>query len=75
MSTRTRSSTRIQALHNADDLNGTTDSRAQQSQDNEEQSFNLEEKEQEIWDELRDEHYDSEPFRYSRLRHLHPTYM
>ncbi|KAF9452802.1 hypothetical protein P691DRAFT_146595 [Macrolepiota fuliginosa MF-IS2] len=48
MSARTRSSTRIQALHNVDDT----------EDDNEEQPISLEEKEQEVWDEIRDEHYD-----------------
>lgn len=60
MSTRTRSSTRIQALQNTEELNGPSEAEAHA--DNAEEPYNLEEKEQEIWDEVRDEHYDSEPF-------------
>ncbi|KAF5357890.1 hypothetical protein D9756_001784 [Leucocoprinus leucothites] len=53
MSARTRSSTRKQTLQEPEesDKSRGADSEA-------EQSFNLEEKEQEIWDEVRDEHYD-----------------
>ncbi|KAJ3573736.1 hypothetical protein NP233_g2252 [Leucocoprinus birnbaumii] len=56
MSARTRSSARKQALQ--EDPEESDRGSDVESEEGAEQSFSLEEKEQEIWDEVRDEHFD-----------------
>ncbi|KXN87714.1 Inhibitor of growth protein 4 [Leucoagaricus sp. SymC.cos] len=57
MSARTRSSTRIQALQAPDDPEESVGFEEEEEREDG-TSASLEEKEQEIWDEIRDEHYD-----------------
>lgn len=57
MSSRTRSSTRIRGLQPMDESQGNRESEA----DSDEEPFDQEEREQEIWDEVREEHYDGKP--------------
>ncbi|KAF7778924.1 hypothetical protein Agabi119p4_3269 [Agaricus bisporus var. burnettii] len=54
MSTRTRSSTRIRGPQPTDEFQDVRESES----DSDEESFNPEEREEEIWDEVREEHYD-----------------
>lgn len=57
MSARTRSSTRIRGPQPTDEFQDVRESES----DSDEESFNPEEREEEIWDEVREEHYDSKP--------------